>query len=174
MVKCQSNNLIPVFRMGLGTEICSEKIPQNWLGTVSVIPRKKNSFWGPRKSQFQSSEWNVTMRKKFVLQNSQNNLTTWFVRTSKVVFYSCTIFEKFYLPRFEKVNQKEGFLFQQTEFCAFSFAKCFGKKIPKGCFIFCSHGLFAWKTICGFFALDIDEDGNEQILLILTYYSINK
>ncbi len=30
----------------LGTEFCSEKIPRNRLGTVSIIPRKKASFRG--------------------------------------------------------------------------------------------------------------------------------
>jgi hypothetical protein len=32
--------------LGLGTEFRSKKIPQNRLGTVSVIPRRKHSFRG--------------------------------------------------------------------------------------------------------------------------------
>ncbi len=51
--------------VGLGTEFCSEKIPQNRLGTVSVIPRKKGLI--PRHSKLRGransealngTEWN--------------------------------------------------------------------------------------------------------------------
>ncbi len=174
MVKCQSYNLIPVFRIVLGTEICLEKIPQNWLGTVSVIPRKKNSFWGPRKGQFQSSEWNVIMRKKLVFQNSQNNLTELFVCTSQVVFFLTQLFWNFQLPRFEKVNQKECFLFQQTDLRLCFFRKMLRNKNPKVCFYFCSTDCLHEKKICRFSALDIDEYWNEKILLILSYNSINE
>jgi hypothetical protein len=42
--------LYPPRSTGLGTEFCSEKIPRNRLGTVSIIPRKKVLI--PRHSKF--------------------------------------------------------------------------------------------------------------------------
>ncbi len=63
--------------LGLGTEFRSEKIPRNRLGTVSVIPRKKDLI--PRHSEFRGransearngTERNGIPRKKFVLRNN--------------------------------------------------------------------------------------------------------
>ncbi len=89
--------------LGLGTEFRSEKIPRNRLGTISVIPRKKAFI--PRHSEFRGransearnrTERNgMEFRGKFSFtKQQQNNLTKWFVCTSKVV-YSGTIFEIF-------------------------------------------------------------------------------
>ncbi len=33
--------IVPFYLLGSGTEFCSQKIPRNRLGAVSVIPRKK-------------------------------------------------------------------------------------------------------------------------------------
>ena len=76
----------------MGTEFRSEKIPQNRLGTVSVIPRKKALI--PRHSEFRrransevrnGTEWNSAEKISYTKQQ-QNNLTKRFVCTSKVVF----------------------------------------------------------------------------------------
>ncbi len=73
--------------LGLGTEFCSEKIPRNRLGTVSVIPRKKvliprhSEFRGRANSEARSgTERNGIPRKKLGLRNSskiikQNDLS---------------------------------------------------------------------------------------------------
>ncbi len=67
----------PGFDLGLGTEFCSEKIPRNRLGMVSVIPGKKALI--PRHSEFRGransearngTEQNGIPRKKLVLRNS--------------------------------------------------------------------------------------------------------
>ncbi len=90
---------VSTLQLGLGTEFRSEKIPRNRLGTISVIPRKKAFI--PRHSEFRgranSEARNETGRNGIPRRNSfteqqQNNLTKWFVCTSKVVF-SDTIFE---------------------------------------------------------------------------------
>jgi hypothetical protein len=106
MQEFQSNHPLPsplsrrVSKLGLGTEFRSEKIPRNRLGTVSVIPRKKALI--PRHSEFRGransearngTEWNSAEKITFTKQQ-QNNLTKWFVCTSKVVF-SDTIIEIF-------------------------------------------------------------------------------
>jgi hypothetical protein len=68
--------LLKYLLLGLGTEFRSEKIPQNRLGMVSVIPRKKVLI--PRPSEFRGransearngTEWNGIPRKNEVLRN---------------------------------------------------------------------------------------------------------
>ncbi len=76
-------------RVGLKTEFLSEKIPRNRLGTVSAEESTHSeAFRVPRKSQFRSLERNgMEFREKISFtQQQQNNLTKWFVCTSKVVF----------------------------------------------------------------------------------------
>ncbi len=83
-------------RLGLGKQFRYEKILRNRLGTVSVIPRKKVLI--SRSTEESISKLRTQLRElsnyaiKTVLQNSQNKLTKWCVRTSKVVF-SDTIFD---------------------------------------------------------------------------------
>ncbi len=63
--------------VGLAPEFCSKKIPRNRFGTVFVFSAEESahfeSFEGPRKNQFRSSERNSA--KKLALQYSQSNLT---------------------------------------------------------------------------------------------------
>ncbi len=62
--------------LGLGTEFCSEKIPRNRLGMISVIPRKKvliqrySEFRGRANSEARTgTERNGILRKNEVLRN---------------------------------------------------------------------------------------------------------
>jgi hypothetical protein len=65
-----------MFRLGLGTEFCYEKIPRNKLGTVSIIPWKKMLI--PRHCKFRGranfeAQNGIELREeKKVLQNSRN------------------------------------------------------------------------------------------------------
>ncbi len=56
----------------------------------SLFRGRKCSFRGLRKSQLRCSEWNGITWRKFVLKNSHNNFTIWFVFTLKVVFSDTT------------------------------------------------------------------------------------
>ncbi len=86
-------------QLRLGTEFHSEKIPRNRLGMISVIPRKKALI--PRHSEFRgranSEVRNGTERNEIPTEKisstkqQQNNLTKWFVCTSKVDFSDTVI-----------------------------------------------------------------------------------
>jgi hypothetical protein len=74
-----SSTHVPIlYKLGLGTEFRSEKIPRNRLGMVSVIPRKKVLI--PRHSEFRGRAYSEAQNgtefrgKKIVLQNSQNTV----------------------------------------------------------------------------------------------------
>ncbi len=128
------------WKLGLGTEFCSEKFSGIDSDRFLLFRVLKCSLRGiPRsveENQLRSSEQNGIMRKKLVLQNSQNNLTQWIVRTSKVVF-SDTI-SRIFGCRFEKVIKNESFLFQQTELRACFLPWNALGQIPKVCYYFCS------------------------------------
>ena len=119
------------WRVGLAREFCSEKIPRNRLGMVSVIPRKKVLI--PRHSEFRGransearneTEWNGISRKMKFYGTCTASLVTLTAST----FYS----DYFSLPRNGSERNSESlllFLFHGTEFrVVFSSAEEFGRK----------------------------------------------
>jgi len=102
----------------------------------SLFRGRKCSFRGPRKSQFRSSEQNG-ITQKISLQKSQNNLTKWFVRTSKVhcsLFWR-SFFDFWWLPSFEKAIQTKVSCFSKQNRERVFFCEMLQNKIPKFVFV---------------------------------------
>jgi hypothetical protein len=127
---------------GLGTEFCSEKIPRNRLGTVSIIPWKKDPI--PRHSEvLQNSQitWHRIESMFFfreMLRNKIPKVCSFSESLLLFLFYG-TGFRVVFIFHSSKRNSESLFLllFLSSEFRAFfSSAEWVRNGIPRVCFYF--------------------------------------
>ncbi len=176
----QSSSLFPppptsIIKIGLGTEFRSEKILRNRHGTPSVIPRKKVLIPSSTEEPILKigTQWNSAEKISFTEQQ-QNNLTKWFVWTSKVVFSElffeifccrvlfCVVFSSGECFGMAFLKFVSFFVPQNGILSCVLFHRMVRNGIPRVCFYFCST---EWNSELFSFPQKDSERNSDSLLL---------